>query len=120
MRPTWDTLVQCKTRILELLWSPTVSVGVKLSAVKFLQRVILVQTRGVSDPRVVFRSLSSITHLTFDLQYTLNLGNLQLQNKNDPNISFCPADHPFMSVPALEAEGKQMLEASLSLLYTSQ
>jgi hypothetical protein len=27
--------------------------GVKLSAIKFVQRVILVQTRGVQDPRVV-------------------------------------------------------------------
>lgn len=30
-----------------------VNAGVKLSAMKFVQRVILVQTRGVQDPRVV-------------------------------------------------------------------
>lgn len=51
-RTTWDSLTACKTRILELVWSPTVSLGVKLAALKFMQRVILVQTRGVSDPRV--------------------------------------------------------------------
>jgi Symplekin/PTA1 N-terminal len=68
-RSAWDTLVQCKTRILELVWSPTVSIGVKLSAVKFMQRVILVQTRGVSDPRVVFCSLSPVLQFTVDLQY---------------------------------------------------
>jgi hypothetical protein len=36
-----------------LLWSPGVKAGVKLASMKFVQRVILVQTRGVSDPRVV-------------------------------------------------------------------
>ena len=51
-RTTWDILTACKARILELVWSPTASLGVKLAALKFMQRVILVQTRGVSDPRV--------------------------------------------------------------------
>lgn len=41
-----------KARILDFVNSPTVPVGVKLSAIKFMQKVILVQTRGVSDPRV--------------------------------------------------------------------
>lgn len=36
-----------------MVWSPVVNIGVKLSAMKFVQRVILVQTRGVQDPRVV-------------------------------------------------------------------
>ncbi|KAJ7449602.1 Symplekin tight junction protein C terminal-domain-containing protein [Mycena latifolia] len=90
----WATLSGCKTRILEFVWAPTTSNGVRFSSIKFLQRVILVQTRGISDPR--------------------------LQNKNDPNISFCPADHPFISVPKLEAEGQKLLEAVIALLYTSQ
>jgi len=44
----------------------------------------------------------------------------QLQNKNDPNISFCPADHPFISVATLEAEGQRLLDALAALLYSSQ
>lgn len=48
----WDALMVCKQRILDLLWSATSSAGIKLAALKFMQRVILVQTRGVSDPRV--------------------------------------------------------------------
>jgi symplekin len=48
----WTTLSSCKARITELVWAPNVHVGIKLSALKFLQRVVLVQTRGVSDPRV--------------------------------------------------------------------
>ncbi|KAJ7504498.1 Symplekin tight junction protein C terminal-domain-containing protein [Mycena galericulata] len=90
----WNTLSTCKDRILEFVWAPSTNNGVRFSSIKFLQRVILVQTRGISDPR--------------------------LQNKNDPNISFCPADHPFISVPKLEAEGQKLLEAVIALLYTSQ
>lgn len=44
----------------------------------------------------------------------------QLQNKNDPNISFCPVDHPFIPVSKLEAEGQKLLEALTGLLYNSQ
>ncbi|TDL24074.1 hypothetical protein BD410DRAFT_767966 [Rickenella mellea] len=92
-RQLWDLLIQGKAKILEFVWAPNVSNGVKLAAVKFMQRVILVQTRGVSDPR--------------------------LQNKNDPNLSFCPADHPFIPVGALEAEGTRLLEGVITILYTS-
>lgn len=49
----WHTLTACKNRIIDMVWSTGVNAGVKLSAMKFVQRVILVQTRGVQDPRVV-------------------------------------------------------------------
>ncbi|KAG0709256.1 Symplekin tight junction protein C terminal-domain-containing protein [Suillus ampliporus] len=94
LRQQWDVLSQCKARILEFIWSPNASSGVKLSAIKFMQRIIIVQTRGISDPR--------------------------LQNKNDPNISNVPADHPFIPGPALEAEGMKLLESVITMLYTSQ
>ncbi|KAF9482650.1 hypothetical protein BDN70DRAFT_874838 [Pholiota conissans] len=90
----WNTLATCKTRIIELIWTPNVNAGIRLSAMKFVQKVILVQTRGVSDPR--------------------------LQNKNDPNISFCPVDHPFIPVAQLEAEGQKLLETLARILYSSQ
>lgn len=60
----WNTLSTCKTRILELFWSPNGGVGVKLSAMKFLQRVILVQTRGISDPRVVLLQHNSSEYVS--------------------------------------------------------
>ncbi|EGN96587.1 hypothetical protein SERLA73DRAFT_111193 [Serpula lacrymans var. lacrymans S7.3] len=93
-RQPWDSLSQCKARILEFVWAPKANNGIRISSLKFMQRVIIVQTRGVSDPR--------------------------LQNKNDPNISSVPADHPFMSGPALEAEGMKLLESVITMLYTSQ
>ncbi|KAJ6581382.1 Symplekin tight junction protein C terminal-domain-containing protein [Mycena capillaripes] len=90
----WNTLSTCKARILDFVWALTTSSGVRLSSIKFLQRVILLQTRGISDPR--------------------------LQKQNDPNISLCPANHPFISGSKLEAEGQKLLEAVIALLYTSQ
>ncbi|KAF9462864.1 Symplekin tight junction protein C terminal-domain-containing protein [Collybia nuda] len=92
----WNTLTVCKSRIIDLVWSRSqpVNAGVRLSAMKFVQRVILVYTRGMSDPR--------------------------LQNKNDPNLSFCPADHPFISVAKLENEGQKLLEGVMAILYSSQ
>ncbi|KAI0352302.1 hypothetical protein OH77DRAFT_1523357 [Trametes cingulata] len=92
-RRPWDVLCQAKARILEYVWAPNVNSGVRLAAVKFMQRVILVQTRGISDPR--------------------------LQNKDDPNLSMCPTDHPFISVQNLEGEGMKLLEGVVRLLYSS-
>ncbi|KAI8996570.1 Symplekin tight junction protein C terminal-domain-containing protein [Trametes punicea] len=92
-RRPWDVLCQAKARILDFVWAPHVNNGVRLAAVKFMQRVILVQTRGISDPR--------------------------LQNKDDPNLSMCPTDHPFISVQALEAEGAKLLEGVVRLLFQS-
>ncbi|KAJ7066730.1 Symplekin tight junction protein C terminal-domain-containing protein [Mycena amicta] len=89
----WSTLTTCKNRIISLAWASGTNAGVRLTAIKFVQRVILLQTRGISDPR--------------------------LQNKHDPSIAFCSADHPFISATSLEAEGQQLLEAVFLLLYKS-
>ncbi|KAL0576456.1 hypothetical protein V5O48_005531 [Marasmius crinis-equi] len=90
---SWNTLSSCKETILRFTQSSEVSAGVKLVSLKFMQRTILVQTRGVFDPR--------------------------LQNKTDPNISNCPPDHPFISVNALEQEGQRLLETVITILYSS-
>ncbi|KAI0725434.1 Symplekin tight junction protein C terminal-domain-containing protein [Fomitopsis betulina] len=92
-RDLWQVLSQAKTRILEFVWSPTATHGLKFAAVKFMQRAILVQTRGISDPR--------------------------LQKQNDPNLSMLPSDHPFISVSALEAEGVELMKGVFTILYTS-
>ena len=55
-RKPWDILTQAKARILEFVWAPHVNAGLRISAVKFMQRVILVQTRGINDPRVCGQS----------------------------------------------------------------
>ena len=55
MQQQWDLLAQTKAKILEFVWQPHAPAGIKISAVKFMQRVILVQTRGPNDPRVCYR-----------------------------------------------------------------
>lgn len=37
----------------------------------------------------------------------------------DPNLAQCPANHPFIPVAALDAEGNKLLEFLLLSLYTS-
>jgi symplekin len=53
-RQPWDVLTIAKRRIIDFVESPTsvAKAGVRIGALKFIQRVILVQTRGISDPRV--------------------------------------------------------------------
>ncbi|KAJ1306905.1 hypothetical protein OPQ81_007888 [Rhizoctonia solani] len=92
-RQQWDTLTAVKARILAFVEDSSLPLGIRLSAIKFMQRAILVQTRGVNDPR--------------------------LQNKADPNLSMCPSDHPFISLQALETEGGELLKKVFMILYTS-
>lgn len=51
-RRPWDILIQTKAKIIEFVWAPNTNSGVRLAALKFMQRVILVQSRGINDPRV--------------------------------------------------------------------
>ncbi|KAH9935928.1 Symplekin tight junction protein C terminal-domain-containing protein [Epithele typhae] len=51
-RKPWDIIMNVKARILEMVWAPHINQGLRISAVKFMQKVVLVQTRGVNDPRV--------------------------------------------------------------------
>jgi len=48
----WDKMASIKSRVLGL-WDNE-SEGIRLACIKFVQRVILVQTPGASDPRVRF------------------------------------------------------------------
>ncbi|KDQ18951.1 hypothetical protein BOTBODRAFT_28429 [Botryobasidium botryosum FD-172 SS1] len=90
----WEILSQAKARILAMFDSPITHPSIKLAALKFMHRVVVVQTRGITDPR--------------------------RQNPADPNLSFCPSDHPFISATALESEGNHLVKQFVTLLYTSQ
>ncbi|KAF5388652.1 hypothetical protein D9757_004811 [Collybiopsis confluens] len=93
--PMWTTLSNCKSKAIAFVTLPGIHTGLRISGLKFIQRVILVQVpQGISDPR--------------------------LQNKNDPNLSFCPANHPFISLPQLEAEGQGLLKKVIEILYSNQ
>ncbi|KAG8927139.1 hypothetical protein FRC02_008439 [Tulasnella sp. 418] len=93
VRGPWDAVLQAKNRIVMLFQNAGTSTGIKISAVKFIQRVILVHHRGITDPR--------------------------LQNKGDPSISLVPPEHPFINAKEMEHEGSQLLKEFVTVLYTS-
>jgi symplekin len=119
-RPLWDTLTRAKNRIIELMWAPNTQVGIQFASVKFLQRVILVQSRGVADPRVS-RSIRPF-HVTRPTECPCpsTPSPTKLQNKNDPNLAVVPGDHPFINAAALETEGVTLLQRLITDLYTKQ
>jgi hypothetical protein len=45
-------MVDVRMQVMEYIVHPTTPLGVRLASIKFLQRVILVHSRGASDPRV--------------------------------------------------------------------
>lgn len=59
----WVRAGEVKTRIMEYSVHPTTPLGVRLAAIKFLQRVILVHSKGASDPRVNEFSTNIILYL---------------------------------------------------------
>ncbi|KIO25859.1 hypothetical protein M407DRAFT_24815 [Tulasnella calospora MUT 4182] len=94
-RGPWDMLVYAKQRILALVQATHgPSAGLTIAALKVMQRVILVQSRGVSDPR--------------------------LQNRADTSLALCPPDHPFINASQLETEGAALLQQMLSFLFKHQ
>lgn len=99
------------------MWAPDVNAGVQLAAVKFLQKVILVQSRGIADPRV------SDSSFRLWVRAASMSCSQKLQNKNDPNLAIVPGDHPFINaaaVAALETEGVALLQRLITDLYTKQ
>ncbi|KAG0130974.1 hypothetical protein HOY82DRAFT_353650 [Tuber indicum] len=86
---TWKKMDVLKSKILSL-WD-TGPVGVRLCCIKFVQRVILVQSRGVTDPRLADRS--------------------------EISLSMVPTNHPILSLPALDAEAQGLLDRLLSVLH---
>ncbi|CDZ97637.1 mRNA cleavage and polyadenylation factor II complex, subunit PTA1 [Phaffia rhodozyma] len=104
----WNTLTTSRIKITE--WAtygqfssdggnqpiplPPMTKGIRIQAIKFLQRVVLVQSRITgTDPR---------------------LNNSRL----DPNIAMVPPDHPFIQVRDLEQEGVKLIEFILTTMYT--
>ncbi|KAI5817140.1 hypothetical protein BZA77DRAFT_43080 [Pyronema omphalodes] len=89
---SWNKMIAIKQKILSL-WD-IAPIGVRISCIKFVQRVILVQSRGVTDPRLIDRS--------------------------EISLAMVPANHPLLSLPALDAEAQGLLDRLLSILQEEQ
>lgn len=87
MHQHWIKMVDARTRILDYNLHPTSPLGVRIAVAKFLQRVLLVHSKGPSDPR--------------------------LHNASDPHLLFIPGNHPFFNIAAMEKEGITFTEQLL-------
>ncbi|KAK6540997.1 hypothetical protein TWF694_008378 [Orbilia ellipsospora] len=83
----WQKMVSIKSKILSMLDSA--AEGVRLACIKFVQRIILVQTPGASDPRLV--------------------------DKSEVSLTIVPLNHPILNIHALEAEAHGLLDRLLNV-----
>ncbi|CAG8496504.1 9364_t:CDS:10 [Ambispora leptoticha] len=87
---TWRTACEIKNAIISLLANPRTDDGVKVYVIKYLQVVVIVQSRHVQDSMV--------------RQY------------EDISLSICPPTHPFLDPQLLEQEAIAILHTLLILL----
>ena len=107
---TWQKMAGIKSSILRRM--DTAPSGVRICCVKFVQKVVQVQTPGlIADPRV--RSCISIG----DVQ---ELTELQRPDQNEISLALVPRDHPIIPPSNLEAEASGLLDRLLSALQDSR
>ncbi|KAL1745870.1 Symplekin tight junction protein C terminal-domain-containing protein [Schizophyllum fasciatum] len=104
----WDTMTSAKVRILDIVRTPEgiLPAGVRLAALKFAQRAVVVQSRGTgsnvpADPRRRQQQAAST-------------------DPNDASLALCPTNHPFISGPKLEQEGARMSEFLLGQIFKTR
>lgn len=83
--------------------------GVRICCIKFVQKVIQVQTPGViADPRVRGMSTAlSIEHFTD--------ANLQRPDQNEVSMALVSRDHPLIPPSRLEPEASGLLDRLLNV-----
>lgn len=101
---SWDTMNVIKQDILRRMDS--FLCPVKICCIKFLQRVVQVQTPGlISDPRVCSINL-----------YPRIVANLfQRPEQNETSLAIVPRNHSILAIPNLEAEASGLLDRLLGV-----
>lgn len=90
----------------------TAAAGVRICCIKFVQRVIQVQTPGViADPRVLARRIAP------GIIYVPSLTPSQRPERNEISLALVPRDHPLIPPPNLEAEASGLLDRLLDILH---
>lgn len=88
--PIWDLMIAIKSNILKRF--DTGPIGVRIACIKFMQRIVLVQTPGViTDPR--------------------------RPDQNEISLALVPRNHPVIPPPNLEAEASGLLDRLLNVFY---
>lgn len=120
----WEKMASIKSRILKL-WDHE-SETIRIACIKFVQRVILVQTPGATDPRVCIidsrLEYSSFPHRLMNhakiLTFLFFFHDIQLVDRSEVSLTIVPLNHPLIPHPALEAEAQGLLDRLLSILQT--
>jgi symplekin len=87
--------------------------AVQLCCIKFVQRVVQVQTHGVTDPRVCIRKKET---LATQNGTTVNVDDFyQRPEQNETSLAIVPRNHSLLSLPNLEAEASGLLDRMLSV-----
>ena len=87
----------------------TATTGVRICCIKFVQKVVQVQTPGViADPRV--RDTSTAPRLKHSTDATL-----QRPDQNEISIAVVPRDHALIPPPRLEPEASGLLDRLLNV-----
>ena len=87
----------------------TAATGVRICCIKFVQKVVQVQTPGViADPRV--RSISTARSVECSADATV-----QRPDQNEVSIALVPRDHPLIPPPRLEPEASGLLDRLLNV-----
>lgn len=103
---SWETMNAIKQDILRRMDS--FPCPVKICCVKFIQRVVLVQTPGlISDPRVCSTSSSPFA--------TQMLTSSQRPEQNETSLAIVPRTHTLLAIPNLEAEASGLLDRLLGV-----
>lgn len=90
---SWGLMQQLKGEVLARWRNEAASVGVRVAASKFVQRVIQVGTKAGGDPR---------------------------RRAEDPNVIMVSASHTFLKAKEIETEATALLEEAVRMLYTSR
>ena len=87
----------------------TAATGVRICCIKFVQKVVQVQTPGViADPRVRISSTAPSS------EHSTNT-TLQRSDQNEISIALVPRDHPLIPPPRLEPEASGLLDRLLNV-----
>ena len=107
---TWERMASIKSNILKR-WD-SAATGVRICCIKFVQRVVQIQTPGIiADPRV-----GAILPCLAPMLDMLTCSK-QRPEQNEVSLALVPRDHPLIPPPNLEAEASGLLDRLLNVFY---
>ncbi|KAB8271328.1 hypothetical protein BDV30DRAFT_228257 [Aspergillus minisclerotigenes] len=103
----WENMTAIKDDILRR-WD-TSPFSVKVCCIKFVQRVVQVQTHGLTDPRVRTgkKEMPAVPK-------GKTVDDSQRPEQNETSLAIVPKNHSILSLPYLEAEASGLLDRLLS------